>query len=348
MMNPGFGWLRRVLFVAVGLVLLHAAGVAGRGDKTGTAAASQLLIPVGAQSIALAGSSLSTVGGIDAVYWNVAGLARESLNTRVMFSHMSYIADIGVDYVALTRLVSRSLALGLTVKSVSVGQIPVTTEDFPDGTGATTSPVFLTIGGSIARLLSEKISVGGTVHYIYEKMGSVTTSGFAFNGGVQYVGLGGIDGLSVGTVIRNIGPKMQYDGSGLDHAATVNDALLTSSTVRIQAAPADLPSTIEVGLGYAAPFYGAGQISCTAAFVNNNYSDDEYRVGLDYTYDSRFSARLGYDFSSQEEGGESIYGFTGGLGVTSKMSNVDLTVNYAYRAAKYFSGNHIFELIIGF
>src|SRR5207249_1202097 len=152
--------------------------------------------------------------------------------------------------------------------------------------------------------LSEKISVGLTAHFIYEKMGSVSSSGFAFDGGVQYTGLGGIDGLSVGVALKNIGPKMTYDGDGLDHTVTVSDALLTSSTLRIQASPADLPSTIEVGLGYATPVSDNGRITCTAAFVNNNFSDDEYRAGLEYAYDSRLSIRGGYDFSSQEEGGE--------------------------------------------
>src|SRR5215471_498963 len=95
----------RALVTFAALAILYSAGVAGRGDKTGTAAASQLLIPVGADPIALAGSSLATVSGIEAMYWNVAGLARESRPTGVMFSHMTYIADIGVDYLALSALV---------------------------------------------------------------------------------------------------------------------------------------------------------------------------------------------------------------------------------------------------
>src|SRR5207249_4204003 len=71
---------------------------AGRGDKVGTASGIELLIPIGARSIALGSSSLALVSGTEAIYWNPAGLVRENRSTGVMISHMSYLADINIEY----------------------------------------------------------------------------------------------------------------------------------------------------------------------------------------------------------------------------------------------------------
>jgi hypothetical protein len=208
-------WVLFLSLVAAGLVQ------AGRGDKSGTPSAAQLLIPVGTRSIALGGASLASVQGLEALYWNPAGFARLEKHYAAAFSHMSYLADIGVDYVGLGMALGDGSSFGLTVKALSIGDIPVTTEDEPDGTGELTSPRFMTIGTTFARRISERISAGVTANLVYEKMGNVVGTTFAFNAGVQYTGLGGIDGLAVGVVVKNIGPQLAYDGSGLERVVTV-------------------------------------------------------------------------------------------------------------------------------
>src|SRR5438128_2487144 len=94
--------LRTIIVSGFHTVTLAAFAFAGRGDKAGTAAASELLIPVGAQSVALGGSEMASVSGIEVIYWNPAGLARSEKGANAMFSHMSYIADIGVEYFAVS------------------------------------------------------------------------------------------------------------------------------------------------------------------------------------------------------------------------------------------------------
>src|SRR5258706_4415899 len=101
--SPGTGRrIARMVFISF---LIAGAAIqlrAGRPDKAGASAAPELLIPVGARSIALGGSSLATVSGIEALYWNPAGLDRSAHGANAMFSHMSYMANIGVEYVAVS------------------------------------------------------------------------------------------------------------------------------------------------------------------------------------------------------------------------------------------------------
>ena len=321
---------------------------AGRGDKSGTAAAPELLIPIGARAIAQGGAPLAMMSGIESLFWNPAGLARTDRVASAMFSHTSYLADIGIDYVAIGGHVFESSYLALTIKSLSIGGIPVTTEDQPDGTGEVTSPTFLTIGGSFSRLVSERISVGLTSNFVYEKMAQVSATTFAFNAGVQYAGLGGIDGLSVGVVIRNIGPALKYDGAGLERVVEIDDALRSHSTLKLEAASADLPSTIEVGLGYTTAVSSQGQLNVSSTFQNNNFSEDEYKLGAEYVFDKNVFIRAGYAFASEGEGQEYLFGFAGGIGIRSMIGTFEVDVNYAYRSARYFGGNHIIEMIVGF
>jgi hypothetical protein len=321
---------------------------AGRGDKSGTAAAPELLIPVGARSIAFGGASLATAAGAEAIYWNPAGLARLEGGTDVMFSHMSYLADIGVEYGALCTRLGSTGFLGLSIKSLSVGEIPITTEDQPDGTGGTASPTFLIIGGTFSRQVSDRIYVGITSNLIFEKMDKVSATGVAFNGGVQYLGLGGVEGLSLGVAVKNVGPRMKYDGSGLLRSAEVGDASRGSSPLKIEASSSDLPSTIEIGMAYSTQVGGTGRLTVLSAFQNNNYSDDEYRFGGEYVYDNLLFLRAGMAVSPQADGSDYIYGPSGGIGIHSMVQGASVSVDYAFRWVRYFSGNHVIGLNVGF
>ena len=106
---------------------------AGNTKRIGTAGAQELLLPVGAKSVALNGANIADVSGAEAMFWNPGGLARGENGTEVLFSQMSYIADIGVSYGALNVNAGDIGYFGASIKSLSFGQIPRTTEDFPDG-----------------------------------------------------------------------------------------------------------------------------------------------------------------------------------------------------------------------
>jgi len=333
--------------VAILLTLAVSAARAGRGDKVGSASASQLSIPVGGRSIGLGGSVLATVRGAEAMFWNPAGLVRSDRSSEVVFSHMSYLADIGVEYAAAGTSIGGAAWLGVSIKSLSIGEIPVTTELFPDGTGAQASPTFLVLGATFSRKMSDEITVGLTANVIHESLAEVSATGIAFTGGVQYSRLGGVEGLSVGVVIRNIGPKFVYDGEGLERKGIVTGSGRGESNYKVEAASGDLPSTIEVGLGYLYRPGGPLSLSFSTQFQNNNFSDDEYKFGVELTYAARFYIRTGYDYSTEAEGNESLYGPAFGIGLVETMKNVQFRLDYAYRSVRYFGGNHAITLTLG-
>jgi hypothetical protein len=340
---------RHRLLTAVTVLLLSLPGAAraGRGDKAGTAAAPELLIPVGAASIGLGGACIATAVGVEGLYWNPAGLSRTAFGSSLLVSHMSYIADVNVEYAAAAINISGVGTAALSVKAVAIGNIPITTEEQPDGTGETASPTLMVIGGSFARNISDRISMGLTVSLIEETMVKVASSGLCFSAGVRYAGLGGIEGLEFGVVLKNLGPAMHYDGTGLLRTGVVADANRPGSPLKIEAATNDLPSSIDIGLGYTVPMGDESALLLSSSFLNNNYTEDEYKFGVQYAFENKFFLRGGYDFSSGGGAGEYIYGASIGCGMQTTVADMTIQFDYAYRAVQYFSGNHVLTLQIG-
>lgn len=339
-----------IFFMALFLVLILGANLmyAGAGNRTGTGGASQLQIPVGVRGIALGGQGVSSSTGIEALYWNPAGISNMRSSTEVTFSHMNHIADIGVEYGAVASKFEGFGTIAINIKSLSVGDIPVTTTLEPDGNGTTYSPQFLTAGLSFSRQLSDRVSVGLTATYITEAMGNVNASGLAFDVGVLYDNLVDLSGLSFGIVIKNLGPQMKYGGSALFVQADVAEFGRPPQYYNINTAGFDLPTFFQLGFSYKPQIGEMNSLLTTASFQNNNFSDDEYRFGLEYGYNNTFFVRGGYSFAPQALEDNYIYGLTAGAGINYQFEGVDLKVDYAFRDVKYFEANHILSIGVGF
>ncbi len=349
MKTKGMRLLAGLVFL---MAVLSVSADAGNKVRIGTAGAQELLIPVGARGIALGGSSLVFMNGTEAIYWNPAGLGRIEHSVEGMFSQMTYFADINVTYGALGVQAGDFGTLGFTIKSLSFGDIPVTTTTYPDGTGATYSPSFLTLGATYAKLLTDRISVGVTANLVNESIMSTSASGIAFNVGIQYRNLG-VQGLDLGVVVNNIGPNMTFDGPDLLQTATVANVLRPATFYKVQAAGFELPSNIEIGLGYRRQFDDKNSAVVGGMFRNNNYQDDEYNLGAEYGFDNLLFLRGGYTFSPQVDKDPTgangyIFDFTVGAGLHYFVGGVDLAFDYAYRHMKYFDANNVITLRVGF
>lgn len=347
--------INRILALGLAVVLLISIdALAGGRNRAGTNAASELLIPVGARYMATGGASVATVAGIDAIFWNPAGLSRSNAAATAMFSHMQYIADINVEYVAASANFSGFGNLGVSIKTFSFGEIAVTTEDNPDGTGELFSPTFVTFGATYSRALTDRIGVGINVKLVSETLNRVSASGVAFDFGVQYRDLGNISGLSIGVVAKNIGTSMHYDGAGLLRQADVLDVTRPSSLYKVEASNDELPSTIEMGIGYTMSIGETNKVNLVSLFQNNNYDDDEIKVGAEFAFKDLFFLRGGWQFApdapNDATGKENayIFGPTFGAGFHHEVGGVDVALDYAFRDTNFFSSVNVFSIALGF
>jgi hypothetical protein len=331
------------------VVLAVSQTFAGAGNRAGTNGASELLIPVGTRDIALGGSTVSTSTGVEAIFWNPAGTARMNSSADLYFSHMSYFADIGVNYGAVSAGIEGFGVLSLSIKALAIDEIAVTTTRDPDGTGQSFKPQYFTVGVVYARQLSDRIAVGLTGNLISERLGDVSATGVSFDIGVLYENLASINGLSFGIVVKNIGPQMTFDGSGLLQTASVSGQHRPATLYQVQAASFELPSSINFGVGYKRQINDMFGLAGTSTFQSNNFTDDEYRFGLEASYQDLLYLRGGYNLAQREtEEREYLFGPTFGVGIHSALGNTDVSVDYAYRSMKTFEGNHVFSVRLGF
>ncbi|MBL0173794.1 MAG: PorV/PorQ family protein [Ignavibacteria bacterium] len=347
--------LKSCVAVAVVLVLAGASALAGGGNRVGTASADQLLIPVGARGIALGSSYTAGISGVNAIYFNPAGLSASTARAEATFSSMKSIGDIGVAYFAVGANFSGFGHLAFSVKSLSFGDIPRTDERSTDGSFATYSPTFVNIGLTYSRALTDRIRAGVTANIISETIDRVSASGVAFDIGVQYSGLAGVRGLGLGVTLKHLGANMKYDGPGLLRSAKENLTNRPAQLLKIDAAGFGLPTSLEIGLAYTAAVSDLHAVTMTGAFENNNYLADQYRVGAEYAFKNFFFLRGSVNIpggapTDEFDTSKNDYIYSGafGAGVNYASGDVNIGLDYAYRMSEIFAGSHVFTINLGF
>ena len=342
--------MRKMLFKSIigflgVLFLVNSNAFAGGRDRAGSSAAPSLLIPVGARGIAMAGSGTATSSGIDAIFWNPAGISRSAYKSDLMFSHMEYFAGMSLEYIAAVTNLGGFGSLGFSVKSLNIGDIPVTTESQPDGTGEILNPNFITVGVHYSKILSDRVSVGLTSKIISESFLNVGATGVAFDVGVQYKGLAEFQNLSIGIVLKDFGPSMTYGGSGMLKLIRVGNIF---RDVRIEAQPAELPTTLEIGTSYSYSLGEASTINISGVFQSNNFADDEFRIGAEWALQDFIYIRGGIPLVDSDDDNPYIFGPSIGAGISMQTGQVDLNIDYAFRSVEFLEANHIFSIHLGF
>jgi hypothetical protein len=334
---------RLLISIMVLLVLSLTSAYAGNSLRLGTAGAQELLIPYGSRGTAMGGAVLSTTYGVESMFWNPAGLASLE-GTEAAFTHLPYFADIDVNFVGVATAIEGFGTIGGGAKVVSIGDIEETTEEFPDGTGRVYSPSLSVINVSYAREFTANVSFGVTAMFINEDIHEVRASGFAFDVGFIYRPRW--YGLTMGLTVKNYGPEMKFDGIGFDQE-------LDDRPARPVAAKFDLPSSINIGIGYDFIDDGKNLANLAGNFRSNNYANDLWQGGAEYVYDGKYAIRAGYNYSDidLDENNENdyLYGFSFGGGVTIPLSGVSLSFEYSWNeTGDVFDDNQYFTFRANF
>ncbi|HCK98835.1 MAG TPA: hypothetical protein DHW42_01830 [Candidatus Marinimicrobia bacterium] len=340
----------RLIYLLVIAFLCSTFIYAGDASRVGTPSGVQVQVPVGARALGMGGADLSTVKSIEALYWNPAGLGNMEGQAAALFTTQNIIADINVSYFALGFNAGNVGVIGVSLKSFSFGDIPITTVDNMDGTGGTYSPTFATAGMTYSRHLTDRVSVGVTGKLIYESVPRASASSFAFDMGIQYNNLLHVDGLSLGAVIKNIGADMEYKGSALLEKAVDKDE--TYESYRYRPVSSDqIPSTLEMGLSYLMNI-GAGNLLICGQFQNNNFEQDQIKAGAELGLMDLFYLRGGYSMivkdADNPDYGESVYGLAVGAGLKYRLGNTNLALDYAFRPVEYFGNSNVFSIGLEF
>ncbi|HEQ97997.1 MAG TPA: PorV/PorQ family protein [candidate division Zixibacteria bacterium] len=328
----------------VAMLLCSAALYAGGDERIGTSGAQELRIPVGSRMSALAGAGVAEAVGAEALYWNPAGVAYYD-GTEVMFTHLQYFADIDVNYFAATTAIEDFGSIGLSAKVVSFGDIEKTTVLAPEGTGEILSPSYSVIGLTYSRRFTDRVAFGATGMLVNERIDQLSATGVAFDFGFVYDP--GWQGLKFGLVVKNYGPQMRFSGSDFDVDNDVPGAEpgTPDRTFRSQSASFELPSSVQLGASWNLLRNEANSATIMGLFQSNNFSEDEFRGGIEYAFNDMFFLRGGYVGSTQDD---YMYGPSVGAGLKMTWGNTTFVLDYSWMQTEFFDNNQFFTVKFGF
>ena len=213
-MKKSFGYIVLGVLIALGMNAPQA--FAGNKDRSGQAGASELLINPWAASSGWGNAGMSKVHGLDAMFGNVAGITGVN-KIDLNFTHTSWLVgnNNGISIISAGALVrvGETTVLGLSFMNFSLGAIPITTTDSPDGGLGTYKPNLMNINIAFAKSFSNSISGGFNLKIISESIKNMSTTGVALDAGIQYV-TGPFDNVHFGITLKNIGPTLKFSGDG--------------------------------------------------------------------------------------------------------------------------------------
>ena len=318
---------------------------AGNPDRAGSAGASQLLINPWAASNGLVGANMASIQGLESVFTNVAGLCFIDKN-ELITANSQYLGGSGISLnsVGFATRVGDVGVLGITVTSMKFGDIPIMTEDLPEGGIGTFSPSFSNIGVSYSKEFSNSIYAGFTLRIISESISNVKASGIAFDAGIRYV-TGEDDKMRFGISLRNVGPPMRYAGDGLTASATPQGSA-NSLTVLQRSERYELPSLVNIGIAYDIINSDKMVLELNGMFTSNSFTKDQFGIGVETRIGDNVELRAGYlleqGIFSDDNATTAYTGPAGGLTLkvpTGSTGSV-IGLDYSYRTTNPFSGTH--------
>ena len=270
---------RKIITIAFVLLFGITINAQQEVSKTGTTAAKFLSIGIGAKANGMGGAYSSIADDATALYWNPAGIA--SINEyQTYFSHTSLFADINLNFVGFVIPAGALGNIGLSVTTLDYGEMEVTTEYNPDGTGETFSAGSYAFGLSLARNITEDFSIGITAKYIREDIFNSSASGFAFDIGTIF--RTPFYGIKFASSITNYGTKMQMDGQDLlvqydsDPQNSGNNESLDSY---LGTDDFDLPLRLQIGLSKDFQFLDGQRFTISVDATHPNDNNQWVNVG---------------------------------------------------------------------
>ncbi len=344
------------------------AGFAGNPDRQGESGAAELLLNPWARSAGFHSMNTSFASGLEAMRINPAGIGRMLSDTEIIVANTRLFegSTVQLNGLGLARKGKKNGSWAVSLTNVDFGDIQVTTESQPAGTGGSVAPSFFNIGVGYAYTYENRISVGILFRGISENLPALNAFGLAVDAGVQYVS-GDNDEFKLGIALRNVGTPMAFGGEALGRRLeTVIEGNAEEIRVDNTSKSFELPSLLNIGMSY--DFFirkvedaeGAKMVdksmfvTALVNFTSNAFSRDLIGGGLEFNYKNMLMLRGAYKYEIRngEEGRENVYtGFSGGASFVFKLNKsgkAKMGLDYAYRTTDPFRGTHNMGLRIMF
>ncbi len=297
-----------------------------------------------ARITAMGDASVAFIDGVDAVYWNPAGLTSIQ-NQEMTATYTLWIFDTKQDAVAYGINLGEFGVLGAQFQMTDIGTIQETKASFtkfdaagnfnPGLTGNTFTPLSVLVGVSYASKLTDHFSTGLSLKYATEtlwdggtadaplenKAGAVvekynsTAKVFLFDFGMRYNT--GYRSVQIGASVQNFGSQVKF-------------------------AVEDYPAPLQFRLGICGNLMGKdalfindeqSRLTLSYEILQPNDYDQQMHFGVEYGFMDLFCLRTGYKYNYDNEG------VTFGGGIKTEVPGLFLNVDYSYGSMGTYLGN---------
>jgi hypothetical protein len=331
-------------FIILSATILISSDSYAQSQKTGTTSAQVLKLNVGPRAIGMGGAYTALSDDITAMYWNPGGTANIRRN-EAFFNHTSLYADVGYDYAAIASRLSGIGTIGVFVSVLSMDDMPVRTEQMPEGTGEMFTAGALVAGINFSRFLTDNFAIGFNVKYINEHIWHMNAAGFALDVGTMYK-IPVFNDLRIAASISNFGTKMQLRGRDITRVIQSGSGGDNFINTNLALDRFDLPLLFRFGVSSDLIKQGASRLTTSVDAVHPNDHTEYLNTGFEYAWNEILFLRAGYNSLFELD---SEKGLTFGFGLHYRI--VDLVVfkmDYAYQDFGRLKAVHYFSVGITF
>ncbi len=305
------------------LTVLSFGIVYAQNPNLGTSGAQFLQIPVGARAEAMGGAIVGLTDDASSIFWNPAGLVKVN-NVQAHFSYMNWFDLFDFNAASLVYNAGEFGVFGASMVSFTTGNMEITTEEEPNGTGRYFDAGDIALGISYAKYLTDRFSVGLSVKYINQRIWNETASGIAFDIGTQY--RLDFQNLTIAMSMTNFGADLKFDGPDLDFTYRKDDNYPNSRLIpsRLSTQEYPLPLNFQVGIGFDVIQYDFVKVRGAVDVTHPNDNAERAHFGTEFSFFDRFAVRCGYKYNYDDQD------FTFGAGANVSLGGTAVYFDYAY------------------
>lgn len=329
--------------------------------RVGTRGANFLEIPVGARSQALGATGAALDLGPESIAWNVAATANaEYLSFGWQYSELFDDTDIAHQFGGVLVPITETWVVGLGLVALTSGDIPRTTERFPEGGdplfGSTFEWSSTAISLTFANRITDRLNIGVGLKLVTEGIDEAKANWVGVDLGALF--RTGLLGTTLGASIVNLGGEASFSGRGIERIVTAGtDAFPTSDNVPISFDTDDVALPTAFRFSLLADVTGTPEAWLPMAPVGHNVrvlfdvfdaidTALEPSVGVEYDYKGLIFARGGKRFRNEDRTEFRNFWDNASIGggLRIPLLNRQLGFDYAYTRVRNLGNTQTFSV----
>ncbi len=288
------------------------------GDsRTGSTGFQFLKINPDARSTGMAESNSATVDDLSSMLFNPAGLSQiDTSSIHIAGGMTQYMAGSSLKHCLIGKKINYGTSVGVQVIQFGSGEMPVTTEFMPSGTGQTFRFNDLCVGVSLAKILTDNFSFGVSLKYLNERTAGIINQNMVADFGFQYnVGKGH---TRFAVAISNFGAGSKPDGN-------FSQLTLLGQSAQSSFEAVAVPAIFRLSISKDILFGKEHALTVNGQLNHPTDNNETLAFGAEYSWRKTLYARTGYTFGMDEKGFPCA-----GLGYTLPKRWGGFQVNYSF------------------